>query len=797
MKASLFIVLSCAAVASAQVADQKEVPAEYRAMFTRYCVTCHSGKLKTPTSPALFFDNVDLDHVTADAAVWEKVIRKLGVGAMPPQGAPRPDAATLKGFQAWLAGELDRAAEVKPNPGRFALHRLNRAEYANAIRDLFGLKVDITGLLPPDSSDFGFDNIASVLKVTPALLERYLTAAVRISALVVGEPKPEPVEDKFPVRLDFTQTGHVEGLPLGTRGGTLIHYNFPVDGEYVLAGSLFRPVDSADSGIEGQDRPNLFEISIDGVRVHAGSIGGPEDHVASRQNLTAARDAVAERMKVRVPVKAGPHDVGFAFVEQPARSQDIYQLPVRTSQDIHVGSDLPKLSRVTISGPFNPAGVSDNPVRNRLLVCRPKSAAEEARCARRILSTVAERAYRRPVTAADLQPAVEFYQQGRKTGDFEAGIRAALPRILASLSFLFRSESDPAALPANTPHLVTDTELASRLSFFLWSSIPDDELLNLAMQGKLRARGVLEKQVRRMLSDERSEALTNNFPDQWLALRNLEKAAPDLLGFPDWDLNLREALQRETELFFKSIVREDKSALDLLNADYTFVNERTARHYGIPNIYGNDFRKVTLDDPNRYGLLGQASILTLTSVATRTSPVFRGKYILTTLLGLPAPVPPPNVPALAENAGNAKPRSVRERLEEHRKSPVCASCHRNIDPMGFSLENFDAVGRWRSATEAGSPVDASGVLPDGAPVDSPAALRKVIASRPNAFVGTVTEKLLIYALGRGLETYDMPVVRGIVRDAARKDYRMMSIIQGIVESRPFQMRVKIAEGEAD
>ena len=792
IKQLLVTALACTA-ATAQTA----APAEYHAMLTKYCVTCHNEKLKIPAGAPLALDKADLDHVTADPVVWEKVIRKLGVGAMPPQGVPRPDPATLSSFQTWLSESLDRAANAKPNPGRFPLHRLNRAEYANAIRDLLGIKVDINGLLPPDSSEFGFDNIASVLKVTPALLERYLTAAVRISALAVGEPKPEPVEDKFPLRIDFTQNGYIEGLPLGTRGGTLIHYNFPVDGDYILAGSLFRPVDSADSGIEGQDVSNQFEISIDGVRVHVGSIGGPEDHIASRQNLTTARDAVAERMKTRVHVTAGAHDVGFTFVAQPFRSQDIYQLSLRSSEDIHVGSDLPKLSRVSISGPFHPSGVSDTFSRTRLFVCHPKAAADETRCAKQILSTVAQRAYRRPVTAADIQPALEFYQEGRKTGDFESGIRAALPRILASPEFLFRSESDPASLAPKTPHPVTDLELASRLSFFLWSSIPDDELLHLAIQGRLRAPGVLEKQVRRMLIDDRSSALTTNFPEQWLALRNLEKAAPDLLGFPDWDLNLRESLQRETELFFGSIVREDKSALDLLNADYTFANERLARHYGIPNVYGPDFRRITLNDPNRRGLLGQGSILTLTSVATRTSPVFRGKWILTNLLNTPPLPPPPNVPALAENAGNSKPRSVRERLEEHRKSPVCASCHRNMDPIGFALENFDAVGQWRSTTEAGTPVDASGVLVDGTAIDGPAALRKALASRPNVFAGTLTEKLLTYALGRGLETYDMPVVRHIVSNAALHDYRMMSVILGIVESRPFQMRVKIAEGEAE
>jgi hypothetical protein len=507
-------------------------------------------------------------------------------------------------------------------------------------------------------------------------------------------------------------------------------------------------------------------------------------------------------MKVRVPVKAGPHEIGFTFVERSARSQDIYEPSVRGSQDLHVGSEPPKLTRVTITGPYNTTGVTDTSSRQRIFVCNPASGkaaagvsqqADESRCAKQILSTVARRAFRRPVTEADLEPIMAFYLEGRKAGTFDDGIRAALPRILTSPSFLFRSETDPSSAAVGAAHPVTNLELASRLSFFLWSSIPDDELLNLAIQGRLRAPGVLAQQVRRMLADPRAEALTTNFPDQWLALRNLEKVAPDLLGFASWDLNLRQSAQRETELLFGSVVQENRSALDLINADYSFLNERLAEHYGIPNVYGSAFRRVPLTDPNRRGLLGQASILTLTSVATRTSPVFRGKWILTNLLNSPPPPPPPNVPALEENRGNASPKSVRERLEAHRANPVCASCHRNMDPIGFALENFDAVGQWHAKSEAGTPIDASGVLLDGTKIDGPAALRGWLTSHPDVFVGTVTEKLLTYALGRGLEPYDMPVVRGILHDTAATQYRMGSIILDIVESRPFQMRTKVAE----
>ncbi len=788
-------VVSACLVGGLAFAAGPPAPAEYGQLLDKYCVSCHNNIDNLPAGHPLYLDEVSLDNLGADLEIWEKVLRKINVGSMPPQDKPHPGIDKMEGFRAWLGNSLDGIALAKNDPGKFTIHRLNRTEYSNAIRDLFGLEVDVVGLLPPDAADFGFDNIASALQVTPALLDRYLTASMRISTVVVGDPQAEAQEAKFPLRIDYNQGSHIDGLPIGTRGGTAVTYNFPADGEYVLSAALYRPVDSADKGMEGRSSPDEFQILIDGVIVHSGLIGGPEDHAASRKNLTAARESAAERMKVRTPVKAGPHEVVFTFVDRPARSQDIFQPALRGSQDIHVGAGLPTLNNAVIVGPFNTSGVSDSSVRNRLYVCRPKSQADESACAKEILSTLAKRAYRRPVTDQDLQPLMKFYAQGREGGNFDDGLRSALPRLLTSPAFLFRTERDPDNLPVGAPHLVSDIELASRLSFFLWSSIPDDELLNLAIKGKLRSKGVLEQQVRRMLADDRAMALTTNFPDQWLALRNLGLVVPDLLLFPSWDLTLNNSLQQETRLFFDSVVRENRSAMDLLNADYTFVNERVARHYGIPDIYGPAFRRVKLTDPNRRGILGQGSILALTSVATRTSPVFRGKWVLTNLLNTPPLPPPPNVPALAENTVAVAPKSVRERLETHRADAVCSSCHRGMDPIGFALENFDATGQWRSKTEDGRPVDASGVLVDGTAMNSPSELREALARRPYVFVGTVTEKMLTYALGRGLEPNDMQVVREIVRESAKDDYRFMTIIMGIVESRPFQMRAKIAASD--
>lgn len=780
-----------AGVCAGAAAFAAPAPREYHDLVDKYCMDCHNVIEARPEGRPLVLEDLDLNDVAKDAAEWERVVKKLAVGAMPPQGKAHPGAEQMQAFRTWLVGELDSAATARRYAGRYTMHRLNRTEYANAIRDLLGIQVDVSGLLPPDGSDFGFDNVASGLQVTPSLLERYLTAGMRISALAVGDPQAEPAEVKFPLRLDYNQMGHIDGLPLGTRGGTVVRYNFPADGEYQLAAALYRTVDSADAGLEGQQVPSEFQILIDGVVVHTAKMGGEEDHNASRANLTSARDAVAERMKVRTFVKAGEHDVGFTFVDRPPRSQDIYKPLQRTSQDIHVAVGLPRLTSAAITGPLKAAGVSATRSRDRLYVCTPKAAVDETACARQIFATLAKRAYRRPVTDDDLALIMPFYEQGRRGADFDAGIRAALPRVLTSISFLYRTEQDPESLPIGATHPVSDLELASRLSFFLWSSIPDDELLDLAVKGKLRGKGTLEKQVLRMLADDRARQMTTNFPDQWLALRNLERVMPDLLGFPNWDYSLRTDLQEETHLFFDSVVRGNRSALDLLNADYTFMNERIAKHYGVPNVYGPAFRRVTLTDENRRGILGQGSILALTSVATRTSPVFRGKWILSNLLNTPPPPPPENVPSLEENGGATKPKSVRERLEAHRADAVCASCHNVMDPLGFALENFDATGQWRALAEDTSKIDASGVLVDGTPVDGPVALREALSARPDAFVGTVTEKLLVYALGRGLEASDMAVVRNIVRAAAADDYRFHSIVLGIVNSLPFQNRTKI------
>jgi len=771
----------------------------YKALVDKYCVTCHNQKAKIPAGDPLYLDSASFDDPAANAAIWEKVIRKLGVGAMPPQGASSPGQAKLSDFRTWLITTLNHAAAEHNNPGEYVLHRLNRTEYANAIRDLLGVEVDVTGLLPSDAGNFGFDNVASALKTSPLLLERYLTAALYISDLAVGTTDVPPGTTTFNIGFDVTQDQHMPGLPLGTRGGTLIHYNFPADAEYVLAGRLLNTVIEGAVGVEGQETPHQFVITVDGQQVYSTPIGGKEDHELSSKDVTKSRIELDKRMSARMPVTAGPHDLGFTWLERTSREQAVWQPALRASQEIHNSAGMPRLRTVSVEGPYNVAGISDTPIRKRIFICRPESGAlpsAETTCARKILAAVARRAFRRPVNEQDLQAPMSFYTDARQNGDFEAGIRAGLARILASPSFVFRAESDPVDLPPGAAHRISDVDLASRLSFFLWNSIPDEELLNLAITNQLRKPGVLEAQVRRMVVDARANSMVSTFTGQWLQLRNLDGVRPDLLLFPDFDDNLRQALRRETELLFASIMREDRSALNLLNADYTFVNERLARHYGIPGVYGDVFRRVRLSDPNRYGLLGHGSILSLTSVATRTSPVIRGKYIVSNFLNTPPLPPPPVVPPLEKSAPADRPSTVREQLESHRSNAVCASCHRNIDPVGFALENFDAVGQWRSVTKDGLKIDSSGVLVDGTSINGPVELRKALLSRPDVFLQTVTEKLLIYALGRGLDPSDMPVVRRIVSDAAKQDYRFMSILVGIIESSAFQMRTKLAESTA-
>jgi hypothetical protein len=764
-------------------------------MVTKYCVACHNTRNPLPAGAPLALDKANFADPGADAATWERVVKKLGVGAMPPQGSPTPGAAELAKFRSALITSLDAAAAKKNNPGRYVLHRLNRTEYANAVRDLLGVTVDVADLLPSDAGEFGFDNIATALPTSPLLLERYLTAGLRIAELAVGDAGAEPGTHTYTISTVVTQNQHVEGLPLGTRGGILVRHTFPADGEYVFSGRLLKTVAEGLAGVEGHETPHHFIVTIDGTRVFSAPVGGKDDHDRATENKPVPREEFDKRMmSPRVKVTAGLHEVGFTFVERPTQEQNMWQPVLRATQEAHNPSGMPRLRNAIIEGPYNPSGVTVNEARQRLFVCTPKTAAQEQTCANTILSTVSRRAFRRPVTKADLEAPMAIYKEERSAGgDFEAGIRAALARILTSPSFLFRSETSPAALAAGTAHRVSEIELASRLSFFLWSSIPDDELLNLAIAGKLRAPGVLESQVRRMIADDRADALMSAFTGQWLQLRNLDKVTPDVLLFPDFDDNVRQAMRKETELFFASIVRENRSALTLLDGDYTFVNERLARHYGIPKIYGSHFRRVQITDPNRRGLLGQASILSMTAVANRTSPVLRGKYIISNLMNTPPLPPPAVVPDLEESATKDRPSTVREQLERHRANPACGSCHRNIDPVGFALENFDAVGQWRSATREGLPIDAAGVLADGTKVDGPSALRQALLSRPDVFAGTVTEKLLIYALGRGLEPVDMPVVRTVVREAAGQKYAMQAILLGIVKSAPFQMRTKLTD----
>jgi hypothetical protein len=756
-------------------------PAAQRALLDKYCVSCHNEKLKTA---GLMLDKMDVDHVADGAATWEKVIRKIHGRTMPPLGMPRPDVATLDNFASSLEASLDRAAISRPEPGRASLHRLNRAEYANAIRDLLALKVDVRTLLPADDESNGFDNIADVLKVSPSLLEQYLGASRTVASLAIGDRGIGPVSQAYQVPPNLAQAEHIEGLPLGTRGGILIRQNFPLDGEYEFSAYLLRNIVGYMTGLE---YPHQFEITVDGVRIFLTQVGGEADNKMMDTNLGLAGNTIDARLRVRVPLKAGPHDVAVTFIAK-SHSESVEPLqPFTRNLDLQDMNGLPLIDHVQITGPFAATGSGDTPSRRRIFVCQPTSTGDELPCARKIISTLARRAYRRPVNDSDLEILLNFYQKGRNKGSFDAGIETALRLVLTDPKFLYRAEPDPASVAANAIYPISDLELASRLSFFLWSSVPDDELVNVATQGKLRDPQVLQQQVNRMLADPKSESLVTNFASEWLFLRNLQSVNPAGEDFPNFDENLRRAFREETELFVGSVMHEDRNVLDLLTANYTFVNERLAKHYGIPDIYGSQFRRVTVTDEARRGLLGQGSILTVTSYPTRTSPVLRGKWILENILGTPPPAPPPNVPALKENDEGGKVTTVRERLEEHRKNPACATCHRVMDPLGFSLDNFDAVGQWRSK-ESGLPIDASGQLADGTKVDGVVGLRQALLQHPERFVSTMTEKMMTYALGRGLEYYDMPVVREITRDAARSDYRFSSIVMGIVKSTAFQMK---------
>jgi mono/diheme cytochrome c family protein len=777
-----------------RAADQQSAPAlvaasasapPQRALVDTYCAGCHNARVKTA---GLAFDELDLSDVSKHADEWEKAVRKLRGGLMPPPGARRPGQPEVDAFVAALEGALDRAAAAHPNPGRVALHRLNRAEYASAIEDLFGLRVDAASLLPIDDEADGFDNVASVLTVSPSFLEQYISAARVVTALALGNPAPRPTSRTYRPARGTDQSARVEGLPLGTRGGLVAEHLFPADGEYKLnIGGL-----AAAGYVRGMEYRHTLIVTLDGVKVFEEQIGGEEDLKAIDQQQAPAVAAINGRFQnIPLTVKAGPHAVGVTFVARTYAESDeiLHSFRPGTGED-----RIPRVGSVEIVGPYNPAGLSDTPSRQRVLVCRPVSEREELPCATQIFSTLARRAFRRPVVDQDVEAPLAFYRAARTTGDFESAIREALPAILASPKFLYRAERSPADLAAGAVHRITDLELASRLSFFLVGGVPDDELLGVAEQGMLSDPAVLEAQVRRLLADPRARSLVTNFAFQWLKLRALDDADPDAVVFPNFDDSLREAFRGEMELFVESVIREDRSVVDLIGADYTFVNERLALHYGIPNVRGNRFRRVTLSDPNRWGLLGKGGVLTVTSYANRTAPVLRGAWILENILGTPPAAPPPDVEGFPENKDGEKARSVREIMVQHRANPSCNSCHGVMDPLGFALENFDAIGEWRSMDRyAGTAIDASGQLVDGTPVSGPADLRKALMRRPEQFVQTLTEKLMTYGLGRSVEYYDMPAVRQIVRDTARDNYRFSSIIMGIVRSAPFQMRKAATE----
>ena len=748
----------------------------YRAVLDRYCVTCHNDQLQTA---GLRLDVVDVSDVTQRADLWEEVVRKLRTRAMPPPPRPRPDAATYEAFASYLESSLDRAAALNPNPGATdAFHRLNRTEYQNAIRDLLALEIDSRSLLPAEDAAFGFDNNADALSFSPVLFERYVSAASRVARLAIGDPGVRPALKTYEASRLLLQDGRMsEDLPFGSGGGMAIRHHFPLDGEYDLKVNL------QQARARGARQ---LDVRLDGERIKLFTVGGGRGTDQQQQESTPA-----DQLEVRFLATAGTHVVGVTFLERTLAPEGLRppHLPVA---NISGGSTELGVSSVEIGGPYEgpyeATARGDSPSRSRVFTCRPATNQDEEPCAEQILGTLAQRAFRRPVRDADVETLMGFYEAGRRGGDFDTGIQTALERILVDPEFLFRIIREPVDHAPGTAYRLSDLELASRLSFFLWSSIPDDELLDVAARGEIGDPAVLETQIQRMLADARSDALVSNFAAQWLFLRNLRVVAPDVNAFPEFDDNLRQAFQRETELFLGSQIREDRSVADLLAADYTFVNERLARHYGIPNVYGNRFRRVTLVDEQRRGLLGQGSILTVTSYATRTSPVVRGKWLLENILGAPPPPPPPNVPELPEGDAGGQPASVRERMEQHRRNPVCASCHSTIDPLGFALENFDAIGKWRATGLDGEPIDASGTLPDGRAFVGPAGLRDLLLSRREEFVSTATEKLLTYALGRGLEYYDAPAVRAIMRDAAPNEYRWSSIILGIAKSTPFQMR---------
>ena len=764
-------------------ADLKQSSA---AVVKQYCGTCHAAAVKTAgvvLDPAALAQGAD--QLGKDAELWERVIRQLRAKTMPPVGMPRPDQATYAKVASYLETELDHVSAVHPNPGvQPNLHRLTRTEYSNAIRDLLALQnlpkeMDFTLLLPADNVASGFDNISDLLYVSPTVMERYLDAAGKISRLAVGDPSMPVMVNIHQLPLEQPQETRVEDLPFGTRGGIAVHSYFPLNAEYEFQVEL----DNGGGGFGGPPaQPHQLELTVDGDRKQLVSIGGPPAAGAPRRRGNGPT-------VFRVPVSAGPRLIGVTFVQKTEALDEATLRPRQRSR-----GTLPAVASVTIRGPYKETGPGDTPSRERIFTCQPKTAAEELPCAKQIMTTLTRRAYRRPVTDSDLSEIMTFYEQGRAQRDFDLGIQTAIERLLVSPQFLYRIEKDPAGATPGTVYHLTDLELASRLSFFLWSSIPDDELLNVAASGKLKEPAVLEKQVRRMLADARSESMVTNFAAQWLYLRDVDVKDPDLFLFRDFDEGLRKSFERETDLFLDSVLRENRSVTELLTANYTFVNERLAKHYNIPNIHGSQFQRVTFPEGSpRGGLLGQGSILTLTSYSTRTSPVLRGKYVLENLLASPPPPPPPNVPSLSTAGEKSEEQlSLREAMIKHRAAPACANCHARMDPIGFALENFDAVGQWRDQ-DAGKPIDVSSKLSDGTVVNGVAGVKAMLLRDPERFVDAVTEKLLMYGIGRNVQYFDRPAIRKIVRDSAASDYKFANLVLGVTQSAPFQTRATATE----
>ncbi len=774
------VLAACLTVCASAQTTNFTTPASQRAFLNQYCGYCHNDQTK---SGSMTLTKLDLEHLDRSSELGEKVARRVRLGLMPPPGLPRPKVEVTKDFAASIETAIDRIAAANPHAGRPALHRLNRTEYANSVRDLLGVQVDVSALLPPDDMSHGFDNMADVLTVSPTLLDGYIRAAGRISREAVGDPDALAHTSTYSIPRVTSQIRHVEGTPFGTRGGLAVSHTFPADGDYVFKIGYYYSPTGPLFGVN-QGKGHQVEIAIDGERVAL---------IDVNPAITLAKDGVKTQP---VHVTAGVHRLSASFpIKADGPIEDEFRMVEQTLVDVSAGAvpgitTLPHLHELSVTGPTNITGISESSSRRKIFTCRPAAAADEVGCAKQIIAALSRQAFRRPSTTRDLESLLGFYQTGRNEGSFDAGIRTAIQAILASPEFIFRFEREPAGRTTN--YRIADLELASRLSYFLWTTAPDEPLIALASAGKLKDPATLEQQVRRMLADPKAESLSNKFAAQWLHLQNLNDINPDLYLFPDFDKTLSRSMRRETELLFNNIVRQDRPMLELLTADYTFVDERLARHYAIPNVMGSRFRRVAVTDENRKGVLGHAGILMLTSTAIRTSPVQRGKWVMEVLLGTAPPPAPPNVPALPENSEGrtghaAKLVSVRERLEAHRANPACASCHKLMDPIGFALENFDAVGVWRT-NDSGSRIDASGQMFDGAKLSGPSSLRDAVLSHSDSYIGAFTENLLAYALGRVIDHNDMPVVRSIARDAATHDFRFSSFVLSIVNSVPFQMR---------